>query len=205
MGAAAVVGVLSAACAAAALWWWFSFRRLLPLEREARALRAELGDLRKFAAEALDLDAVVRRPGHALEEAASRVLGAMHRRQPELSLAAFARRPDGSAALLAHRGGPWARLELSSFRFDAGLLARAAASGSSSWTIGEAPTGETDALTRGLAQQGYSSAAAGGWTDEHGAGVILAVRAGPGEDGEALYFESEETARRYQKRAASRS
>ncbi|MCM2304353.1 MAG: GAF domain-containing sensor histidine kinase [Elusimicrobia bacterium] len=186
MGAAAVVGVLSAACAAAALWWWFSFRRLLPLEREARALRAELGDLRKFAAEALDLDAVVRRPGHALEEAASRVLGAMHRRQPELSLAAFSRRPDGSAALLAHRGGPWARLELSSFRFDAGLLARAAASGSSSWTIGEAPTGETDALTRGLAQQGYSSAAAGGWTDEHGAGVILAVRAGPGEDGEAL-------------------
>ena len=183
--AAAVVGVLSSGVAAAALWWWFSFRKVLPLEREARALRAELEDLRRFAAEALDLDAAVRRPGHALEEASSRVLGALHRRQPDLSLAAFARRPDGSAALLAHRGGPWARLELSSFRFDAGLLSRAAASGSSSWSLGDAG-GETDALTRGLAQQGYSSAAAGGWTDERGAGVVLAVRSGPGDDGEAL-------------------
>ncbi|MBI2384374.1 MAG: GAF domain-containing sensor histidine kinase [Elusimicrobia bacterium] len=184
-GAAAVVGVLSSGVAAAALWWWFSFRKVLPLEREARALRAELEDLRRFAVEALDLDAAVRRPGHALEEAASRVLGALHRRQPELSLAAFARRPDGSAALLAHRGGPWARLELSSFRFDAGLLSRAAASGSSSWSLGDAG-GEADALTRGLAQQGYSSAAAGGWTDERGAGVVLAVRSGPGDDGETL-------------------
>jgi signal transduction histidine kinase len=182
-GAAAVVGVLSSGVAAVALWWWFSFRRVLPLEREARALRAELDDLRKFSAEALDLDAAVRRPGHALEEAASRVLGAIHRRQPELSLAAFARRPDGSAALLAHRGGPWARLELSSFRFDAGLLSRAAASGSSSWSLGAAePAGETDALTRGLAQQGYTSATAGGWADDRGAGVILAVRSAPGAD-----------------------
>jgi len=180
-GAAAVVGVLSSGVAAAALWWWFSFRKVLPLEREARALRAELEDLRRFAAEALDLDAAVRRPGHALEEAASRVLGALHKRQPDLSLAAFARRPDGSAALLAHRGGPWARLELASFRFDAGLLLRAAASGNSSWSLGDAE-GESDALTRGLAQQGYSSAAAGGWTDERGAGVVLAVRSAPGED-----------------------
>lgn len=182
-GAAAVVGVLSSGCAAAALWWWFSFRKVLPLEREARALRAELEDFRRFASEALDLDAVIRRPGHALEEAASRVLGAIHRRQPDLSLAAFARRPDGSAVLLAHRGGPWARLELSSFRFDAGLLARAASAGSSSWSLGDGAEGE---LTRVLAEQGYSSASASGWIDERGAGVILAVRSAPGEDDEAL-------------------
>ncbi len=184
-GAAAVVGVLSSLCAAAGLWWWCSFRKILPLEREARALRAELEDLRKFAAEALDLDAAVRRPGHVLEEAASRVLGALHRRQPDLSFAAFLRRPDGSAALLAHRGGPWARLELSSFRFDRGLLALAAASGRSSWSLGGS-AGEGDELTRGLAQHGFSAATAAGWSDERGAGVVLAVCSDPKEECIAL-------------------
>ncbi len=184
-GAAAVVGVLSSICAAAALWWWFSFRKVLPLERAARALRAELDDLKKFAGETLDLDAAVRRPGHALEEVASRVLGAVHRRQPELSLAAFSRRPDGSAALLAHRGGPWARLELSSFRFDRGLLSRASASGRSSWNLSDGAPAD-DPLVRVLAGQGYSAATAGGWTDERGAGVVLAVRSGPKGDDEAL-------------------
>ncbi|MDD5303956.1 MAG: hypothetical protein PHS14_12720, partial [Elusimicrobia bacterium] len=184
-GAAAVVGVLSSGCAAMALWWWFSFRKVLPLEREAGALRAELEDLRKFAAEALDLDAAVRRPGHALEEAASRVLGALHRRQPELSFAAFSRRPDGSAALLAHRGGPWARLELISLRFDGGLLSRAAASGRSSWSLGDGAPAE-DPLVRALAEHGYSAATAEGWTDERGAGVVLAVCSGPEGGCEAL-------------------
>ena len=184
--AAAVVGVLSSVCAAAALWWWFSFRKVLPLERETRALRAELDDLEKFAAETLDLDAAVRRPGHALEEASSRVLGALHRRHPDLSFAAFSRRPDGSAALLAHRHGPWARLELSSFRFDRGLLSQAAASGRSSWSLGDSPEGGGDALTLGLAQNGYSSATGAGWTDERGAGVVLAVRSGPEEESRAL-------------------
>ncbi len=183
--AAAVVGLLSSICAVAALWWWFSFHKVMPLEREARALRAELEDLRKFAAEALDLDGTLRRPGHALEDAASRVLGAIHRRRPDLSLAAFARRPDGGAVLLAHRGGPWARLELSSFRFDAGLLARAASSGRSSWSLGDGAEGE-DELTRALAAQGYSAAVAGGWGDERGAGVVLAVRTSPEEKDEAL-------------------
>ncbi len=185
-GAAAVVGILSSLCAAAGLWWWFSFRRVLPLEREARALRAELSDLRAFSAETLDFDATVRRPGHALEEAASRVLGAVHRRDPELSLAAFARRPDGGATLLAHRGGPWARLELSTFRFDSGLLARAASSGRSAWSLAESATGDEDPLTRVLAQQGYSAASAGGWSDGRGAGVVLAVRFGPAEEDAGL-------------------
>ena len=184
-GAAAVVVVLSSTCAAAALWGWFSFRRVLPLEREAKGLRAELMDLRAFAGEVLELDAVVRRQGHALEEAASRVLGAIHKRRPELSLAAFSRRPDGSAALLAHRGGPWARLELSSFRFDRGLLSAAAASGRSSWSLGDG-AGDADELTRGLSLQGYSAAAASGWTDERGAGVVLAVRSGPEQDASGL-------------------
>ena len=182
---AAVVGVLSSACAAAALWWWFAFRRVLPLEREARALRAELADMRAFAVEVLDLNADIHRPGHALEEAAGRALGAIHRRRPDLTLAAFSRREDGSAALLAHRGGPWARLELSSFRFDRGLLAGAADSGSSSWNLGQVATAD-DSLTRALAAQGYSSALAGGWRDERGAGVVLAVRGGPEDEFDAL-------------------
>ncbi len=190
-GAAAVVGVLSSLCASAALWWWFSFREVLPLEREARRLQAELGDLRKFAAEALDIDAAVRRPGHALEEAASRLLGALHRRQPELSFAAFARGPDGSATLLAHRGGPWARLELSSFRFDAGLLSGAAASGRSSWKLGDAARGPEDALTRALALHGCCAATSGGWADERGAGVVIAARSGPEDWDEALLWRLE--------------
>ena len=189
-GAAAVVGVLSSSSAAAALWWWFSFRKVLPLERSARALRAELADLRAFVAEALNLDAVVRRPGHSLEAAESNVLGAIYWRRPELALAAFSRRPDGSAALLAHRGGPWARLELSSFRFDRGLLSRAAASGRSSWSLGDgAPT--EDPLVRALAANGYSAATASGWTDEYRAGVVLAVRSGPEVVGEALTWRLE--------------
>ncbi len=179
--AAAAVGVLFAVCASAAVWWWISFRRILPLERETRALRAELVDMRAFAAEALDLDAAVHRPAHALEEAASRVLGALQRRHPDLALAAFSRRPDGGASLIAHRGGPWARLELSTFRFDGGLLSVAAASGRSSWSLGSG--GEEDELTRVLAKHGYSSAAAGGWSDPSGAGVILALRLVPDEAG----------------------
>jgi len=187
MSAAAVVGVLSSLCAAAALWCWFSFRKVLPLERQERALRAELADLRRFAAETLDLDAAVRRPGHALEEASSRVLGALHRRHSDLSFAAFARRPDGSAALLAHRGGPWARLELSSFRFDRGLLSSASASGRTTWSLNDSPeAGGADALARELARHGYVSAAAAGWSDERGAGVVLAVRFTPEEPGETL-------------------
>ncbi|MBI5246645.1 MAG: GAF domain-containing sensor histidine kinase [Elusimicrobia bacterium] len=183
---AVVAGILSSLCAAALLWWWFAFRRLLPLERSARALRAEIADLNSFAAEVLDLGDVIHRPGHSLEEAAGRALGAIHRRRPELTLAAFARRPDGSASLLAHRGGPWARLELKSFRFDRGLLSRAVASGSSSWSLGDGVSGEDDALVRALAQQGYSAATAGGWSDELGAGVVLAVRSGPEEEGDTL-------------------
>ncbi len=180
--AAAAAGVLFALCAAAAVWGWLSFRKILPLERESRALRAELEDMRAFAAEVLDLDAAVRRPAHALEEAASRVLGAVHRRHPDLALAAFSRRPDGGAALIAHRGGPWARLELSTFRFDGALLSRAAASGRSSWSLGGAQESE-DALTRALALQGYTSATGGGWSDSSGAGVILALRFVPDENG----------------------
>lgn len=178
--AAAVVGALSAACAAAALWWWFSFRRYLPLERKERAMRRELEDLREFACEVIDAEAAARRPGRALEEAASRALGALHRRRPELTLAAFTRRPDGSAALLAHRGGPWARLELASFRFDRGLLARAIETGGSSWSLSGAST-EDDPLVNALAGQGYTSAAAGGWSDERGAGVVLCASVGPRE------------------------
>lgn len=184
-GAALAVCLLSSACAASALWWWLTFRRILPLEREARGLRAQLADLRAFSAEVVDFDAALRRPAHALEEAASRVLGAVHRRHPDLSLAAFSRRPDGSAVLLAHRGGPWARLELSSFRFDRGLLSRAVASGRSTWNLSDGAP-EDDLLARALAGHGYSAAVAGGWTDELGAGVVLAVYAGAAEPAHSL-------------------
>ena len=184
-GETAVAVILSALCVAAILWWWFAFRRVLPLEREARALRAQLADLSAFAGEVLDLGGAVHRPGHALEEAAGRALGAIHRRRPELALAAFVRRPDGGATLLAHRGGPWARLELSSFRFDHGLLSRAVASGSSSWDLSDGAT-DDDTLVNALAGHGYSAALAGGWIDELGAGVVLAVRSGTADEGEEI-------------------
>ncbi len=176
LSAAAAAAALSSAAAGGAAWWWHAFRRGLPLERRAKAAAEELDDLREYAAELLDPGAVLRHPGRALEEAAGRALGAIHRRRPELTLAAFARRADGGATLLAHRGGPWARLELSSFRFDSGLLARAAERGRGDWSLGDGDAG--DPLTKVLSQQGYTAASAGGWSDEAGAGVVLAVRAG---------------------------
>ena len=183
--AAAAIAALSSACALAGGWWGRAFWRGVPLERKVRALDAEIADLGSFASEIIDVsnEAVVRHPTRAVEEAAGRALGALHRRRPELTLAAFARRQDGSAALLAHRGGPWSRLELSTFRFDQGMLARAAESGRSSWTLENA---KNDPLETALLAQGYQAAAAGGWTDEQGAGVVLALLSGADEGLELL-------------------
>lgn len=172
---------LVAAVSAAAAWWAFMFRRLLPVERALRAKDAELEAARHLAGRLLDAQALARRPALALAEAAGRALEALRGLHPDLALAAVARRPDGSAHLLAHRGGAWAQVPLPALRLDAGFLARAAADGEAHWALErDADTG-LDPLARALATLGFTRAAARGWTGDEGeVGALIAAQSGPG-------------------------
>jgi signal transduction histidine kinase len=189
-GAAAIVpaaaAVLLASVAAAAAWWTFVFRSRLPLERALREKEAELDAARLLAARLLDAQALARRPQQALAEAAGRALDALHGLHPDLALAAAARRPDGSATLLAHRGGAWARVPLPSLRLDGGFLARAAAEGQADWNLKRdalkrGAEGAPDTLAAALAALGFTAAAAYGWTSDEGAGALIAAQTEPGD------------------------
>ncbi|HXT01974.1 MAG TPA: GAF domain-containing sensor histidine kinase, partial [Elusimicrobiota bacterium] len=185
MSSAALAPVLAAlllaAVAAAAAWWTFVFASRLPLERALREKEAELDAARRLAAALLDAQALARRPQQALAEAAGRALDALHGLHPDLALAAAARRPDGSAVLLAHRGGAWARVPLPSLRLDAGFLARAAAEGEAEWTLGRGVAAGEDSLAAALADLGFTAAVAYGWTSDEGAGALIAAQAEPGD------------------------
>ena len=170
--AAAVV--LSSACAAAAAWWWSAFRRVLPLEREAAARKAELDAYRAAALELLDLEAALRRPERVLEEAASRALSALQRGRPGLALAVLTKRPDGGATLAAYRGGAWTRLPLGAKLFDDSILARAASEGRAEWTLGRAP--DADPLAAALGSLGFRRALLSGWSGA-GSGAVVAAAA----------------------------
>jgi signal transduction histidine kinase len=174
-------GALTAGASAAAAWWLFVFRSRLPLERALRAREAELDAVRRLAARLLDMQALARRPGHALAETAGRALDALHGLHSGLALAVVARRPDGGAILLAHRGGAWARVPLPSLRLDAGFLARAAADGRAEWTLDRAAGAKGDPLAEALAGLGFIAAAAQGWANEDGAGALVAAQAEPGD------------------------
>lgn len=177
----AAAAALLAAIAGAGAWWTFVFRRQLPLERALRGKDAELEAARRLAGRLLDAQALARRPAQALAEAAGRALDALRGLHPDLALAAVARRPDGSALLLAHRGGAWARVPLPALRLDAGFLARAAAEGESDWTLARAGGAAADPLAQALAALGFTAAAAHGWTGEEGAaGALIAAQSGPG-------------------------
>ncbi|MFI5363117.1 MAG: ATP-binding protein [Elusimicrobiota bacterium] len=179
--AAVAATALLTAVSAAAAWWTFVFRSRLPLERELRAKEAELEATRGLAARLLDAHALARRPAQALAQSAGRALDALHGLHPELALAAVARRPDGSAVLLAHRGGAWARVPLPSLRLDGGFLARAAADGEADWTLGRGADDADDALAKALAALGFTSAAAYGWTGDEGVGALIAAQTQPGD------------------------
>jgi signal transduction histidine kinase len=182
-------GELATVCAAAALacvagaaaWWTFLFRRQLPLERSLRAKEAELGAARQLAARLLDAQALARRPAQAVSESAGRALDALHALHPDLALAVVARRPDGSATLLAHRGGAWAHVPLPVLRLDAGFLAAAASDGEAGWILERTATAQADPLARTLAGLGFIAAAAYGWTGEEGSvGALIAAQSEPG-------------------------
>lgn len=177
----AAAALLLAAVASAATWWIFVFGARLPLERALREKEAELDAARRLAARLLDAQALARRPAQALAEAAGRALDALHGLHPDLALAAVARRPDGSASLLAHRGGAWARVPLPALRLDAGFLARAAAAGEAEWTLGRGVSESEDALAAALAALGFTAADAFGWMSDDGAGALIAAQAEPGE------------------------
>ena len=177
----AAAAFLLAAVAAAAAWWTFVFRCRLPLERALREKEAELDAARRLAARLLDAQALARRPAQALAEAAGRALDALHGLHPDLALAAAVRRPDGSAILLAHRGGAWARVPLPSLRLDGGFLSRAAADGEAGWDIKRDGEGVADTLAAALAALGFTAAVAHGWTSDDGAGALIAAQTEPGD------------------------
>jgi signal transduction histidine kinase len=178
--APAAAAVLLAALSAAAAWWIFVFRSRLPLERELREKAAELDATRRLAVRLLDAQALARRPAQALTEAAGRALDALHALHSGLALAAVSRRPDGSALILAHRGGAWAHVPLPSLRLDGGFLARAAEDGEAAWTLGREAADAGDTLAAALAALGFTAAVAYGWTGEEGAGALIAAQSEPG-------------------------
>jgi signal transduction histidine kinase len=172
---------LLAAVAAAAAWWTFVFRRQLPLQRALRGKDAELDAARHLAGRLLDAQALARRPAQAVAEAAGRALDALRGLHVDLALAVVARRPDGSAVLLAHRGGAWARVPLPALRLDAGFLSRAAVDGEADWALERSDGTQADPLARALSGLGFTAAAAHGWTGEEGAaGALIAAQSGPG-------------------------
>ncbi len=173
-------GVLLSAFSGAAAWWIFVFRSRLPLERALRGKESELDAVRRLAGRLLDTQSLARRPGQALAETADRALDALHVQHAGLALAVAARRPDGSASLLAHRGGAWALVPLPSLRLDAGFLAGAAEEGRSEWALGRADAAKDDPLAEALAGLGFIAAVAHGWVHEDGAGALIAAQAEPG-------------------------
>ncbi len=173
---ALALAALAAACAGTAAWWIFMLRKALPLEREAAARGAELLDARAFAAELLDLGHAARRPGRALVESAERALGAVHRRAPNLCLAALLRRDDGTVELLARRGDAWSRVPAPALTLETGFLA-AAGAGESDWRAGEREAGP---LADALAALGFSAAHALAWGGDPGPrGVLVAAEPDP--------------------------
>ncbi|MEK7382002.1 MAG: GAF domain-containing protein, partial [Elusimicrobiota bacterium] len=170
---------LLAALMAAVVWWVFVFRRQLPMERRLREKEAELSSARDLAARLLDAQALASRPAQALAEAAGRVLDALRVSHPDLAMAVVARRTDGGGVILAHRGGAWARVPLSSLSFDSFLLGRAASDGESAWELGPGPAVE-DPFGRILSDLGHTAAAVHGWRSEVSAGALVAAQCGPG-------------------------
>ncbi|OGR96609.1 MAG: hypothetical protein A2V88_01780 [Elusimicrobia bacterium RBG_16_66_12] len=173
--AAAVLTTLTAA----AVWWVFVFRRQLPMERRLREKEGELEAARDLAARLMDAQALASRPAQALAEAAGRILDALRLSHPDLAMAVVARRPDGGGAILAHRGGAWARVPLSSLRFDSFLLGRGSSEGESVWELGPGPVAD-DPLGKVLSDLGYTAAAVHGWRIEESAGALVAAQCGPG-------------------------
>lgn len=173
-------GGLLAAISAAFAWWAFVFRRQLPMQKSLLAKEAELAAARDLAARLLDAQALASRPAQALAEAAGRILDALRVSHPDLALAVIAQRPDGGGVMLAHRGGAWSRVPLSSLRFDSALLGRAASFGQADWRMEPGEPG-MDPLGKVLSDLGYVAAALHGWQGEASAGVLVAAQSRQGE------------------------
>jgi len=117
--------VLSAVAAGFAAYWFLVFRRLLPLDRELRAVRARAEDLRRFTLEVLALQLSTSTAPHALNEMGQRCVVCLHQRLPELALC-WVRRGNGvgEAVTVAARGRVWSELGKDVWDFDSALLRR---------------------------------------------------------------------------------
>ena len=147
---------LAALVAGFAAYWFFVFRRLLPLDRELRAVRERAGDLRRFALEVLDLQLSSSTAPHALNEMGQRCVVCLHQRLPELAVC-WVRRGSGTdeGAMVAARGRVWSELGQGAWDFSSDLLRQALEAGGLTRTIAGAQDSEADPLLRLLADHGF--------------------------------------------------
>ncbi|HAM35238.1 MAG TPA: hypothetical protein DEB40_13900 [Elusimicrobia bacterium] len=137
-------------------YWFFMFRRLLPLERNLRAVRDRADDLRQFALDVLDLQLSTSTAPHALNEMGQRAVGCLHERLPELALCWIRRgAASAEATIVAARGRVWSELPKGAWSFDSPLLKRAVENGGFTHPISGYRDCEEDPLLRLLADHGF--------------------------------------------------
>jgi signal transduction histidine kinase len=151
-----LTAALAALVAGFAAYWFFVFRRLLPLDRELRAVRERAGDLRRFALEVLELRLSTSTAPHALNEMGQRCVVCLNQRMPELALC-WVRRGDGSdeGATVAARGRVWSELGKGAWDFNSALLRQALKEDGLTRPIAGARDSEDDPLLRLLADHGF--------------------------------------------------
>ncbi len=177
---AVLVGALLAACVGIlAAWWIFLFRRQLPLERALKSRQAELCAARQLATRLLQDQALAQHPAQAAAEAAGRALDALRQAHPRLAFAVVGRQKDAKPVLLAQRGDAWARVPLSAMNLEQGFLGRAARDGEATWNLKENGAEGDDLLAKALADLGFSSACARGWSAADSSGAMIAAEMDP--------------------------
>jgi signal transduction histidine kinase len=151
-----LTSVLAALVAVFAAYWFFMFRRLLPLDRELRAVRERAGDLHRFALEVLELRLSTSTAPHALNEMGQRCVACLHQRLPELALC-WVRRSSGTdeGSMIATRGRVWSELGKDAWNFNSVLLRQALGEGGLTRPIAGARDSEDDPLLRLLADHGF--------------------------------------------------
>ncbi|MBI5242026.1 MAG: hypothetical protein HY926_16250, partial [Elusimicrobia bacterium] len=117
--------VIASLVAGFAAYWVFVFRRLLPLDRELRAVRERAEDLRRFALEVLELQLSTNTAPHALNEMGQRCVLCLHQRLPDLALCWVRRGGAEGGIVVAARGRVWSELDRGAWDFDGALLRRA--------------------------------------------------------------------------------
>ncbi|MCX5797853.1 MAG: GAF domain-containing sensor histidine kinase [Elusimicrobia bacterium] len=185
---------LAALVAGFATYWFFVFRRLLPLDRELRAVRERAGDLRRFALEVLELHLSTGTAPHALNEMGQRCVVCLHQRLPELALC-WVRRAGGTdeGIMVAARGRVWSELGQDAWDFGSALLRQASEEGGLTKPITGAGAGGKEFRPAGTCGTSDTAGARGSETDpllrllaDHGFCVLRLIPWGRSGSSEGL-------------------